>query len=133
MIKIDDKLINEIALSSRVSERKRLNYNFHKDYNESVQRLINVIQPGSIIKPHLHKKTFEVFVILKGKIRVIEYAKNGKIKETCVLEPNGKIKAVEIKSNILHSIEALEADSAVYIIMEGPYDEKEHKSEFSAH
>jgi cupin fold WbuC family metalloprotein len=128
MIKIDSKLLRGTALKSRISERKRANHNFHKEYGERVQRFINVIQPQSIIEPHLHKNTFEVFIALKGKIEVDTYTPDGKVKEKCVIEPGGKISGVEVKENEWHSIKALEPDSVVYIVMEGPYNPKEHKT-----
>jgi len=127
MIKLDNKLINRIASESRISKRKRMNYNFHKDYSAKVQRLINVVQPKSIVEPHKHEHTFEVFIALKGRIEITEYDNKGKVRETYVIEPNGDTKAVEVAANVYHSMKALEPDSVVYMVMEGPYNPKKHK------
>lgn len=128
MIKIDNKLIGEISVKSKTTERKRLNFNFHLHYSDRIQRFINVIQPESIIEPHLHTKTIEVFIALKGKIEIIEYDNKGYVKETCIIEPNGNVKDVEIKENVHHSLRAMKPDSVVYIVMQGHYDPKEHKT-----
>ena len=73
MIKISDKLIRQVAAKARNSKRKRLNYNFHKSYNEKVQRLLNVAYPGTYIRPHKHENPdkVEVFIILNGKVKII--------------------------------------------------------------
>ena len=127
MIKIDNGLIKKVSISSKKSQRKRLNYNFHSNEAEKIQRFINVIQPESIIEPHKHLSSFEVFIALCGRVKIIEYDNYGKIKESCIIEPNGKTRAVEIKKNSWHSLQALDKDSCVYIVMQGPYNHKNHK------
>ncbi len=127
MIPINLEIINKTAEKARESERKRYNYNFHKDKSDVIQRILNVVQPGSKVEPHMHDNKTEVFLALKGKIKIIEWNNNGELKESYVIEPNGENCGVEVQPKTWHSMEALEPDSAVYIAMTGPYDKKTHK------
>ena len=41
MLKITNRLISEVSKKAEISERKRSNYNFHRDYNDGIQRFLN--------------------------------------------------------------------------------------------
>ena len=124
---IDDKLIEETAKKSRESSRKRDVFRLHESDSAKVQRLINVVQPESEVKPHKHEDTDELFISLKGEIKVNEYDNQGIINKTCIISQNSHEIAVEIEAGTWHSLESLKPDSAVMIIMEGPYHEDSHK------
>ena len=51
--RIDQSLFDRIALSARQRERLRCNHNFHRE-SDLVQRFLNVLQPGTYVRPHRH-------------------------------------------------------------------------------
>ena len=124
MIKISDELIRQVAAKARNSKRKRLNYNFHKSYNEKVQRLLNVAYPGTYIRPHKHENPdkVEVFIILKGKVLIVEFSDKGKARDYCILDAKKGSRGVEIPARVWHSFICLEAGSCLYELKEGPYE-----------
>jgi cupin fold WbuC family metalloprotein len=61
-------LLDEVVTNSRHIPRQRQNYNFH-DLSEKVQRFVNVLQPGTYVRPHRHLRPdgvngFEFFVVI---------------------------------------------------------------------
>lgn len=51
--RLNQELLDNIANRARSSPRLRQNYNFH-ELSEKVQRFINVLQPGTYVRPHRH-------------------------------------------------------------------------------
>jgi len=125
MIKITDKFIEEVSQKAKSSPRKRINYNFHKSYGEAVQRLLNAAEPGTYIQPHKHEKPdkAEVFIILKGRVVIVEFDEKGKVVDHVILDPKGGAKAVEVPPRVWHSFIALRPSSVLYEVKEGPYNE----------
>ncbi len=126
---IDEELLNISINKSRASLRKRTNFNFHDTPNDPIQRMLNIIQPYSYIRPHRHinpDKT-EVFIILSGRAVVVEFDDNGNILDYFILDIAKKHYGVELSKRSWHTIIALEEDTVVYEIKEGPYIPLEDK------
>lgn len=122
MIKITDQLINDVSNKAKISKRKRCNYNFHNS-NDNIQRFINAIEPETYLRPHKHENPdkVEIFIILKGRVLVIEFDNNGNIVDYIILDSEKGEKGVEILPKTWHSFICMEEGSALYEIKEGPY------------
>jgi cupin fold WbuC family metalloprotein len=122
MIKIGLEAIDRVSVAAKNSARLRANMNYHKSYDESVQRLLNAIEPGTYVRPHKHENPdkVEVFILLKGKAMAIEYDDAGSIVDTTLLEISS-IRGVEISPRTWHSFIALEKGTVLYEIKEGPF------------
>lgn len=130
MIRIDKPLLDQVSLSARQSARKRMNYNFHKDYSDTLQRLLNAIEPGSYLRPHKHENPDkrEVFTVLRGKVLVVEFDPEGNIVDHMILEPSAGSFGAEIPEKTFHCILALEPGTVVYEIKDGPYSPIDDKN-----
>jgi cupin fold WbuC family metalloprotein len=124
MIKITDDFLEGLSEKARDLPRKRINHNLHKNYGETVQRLLNAAEPGTYIRPHKHEDPdkIEVFMILKGRIVVVEFDADGSIRDHAVLDRAGEISVAEVPPRTWHSFIALDSGSVVYEFKEGPYD-----------
>ncbi|MEI6124026.1 MAG: WbuC family cupin fold metalloprotein [Bacteroidota bacterium] len=124
MIRTDNKLLSEIVLQAKQSQRKRMNFNFHRNNDAILQRMLNALEPESYIRPHKHVNPDknEVFVVLQGKLLLVEFDDEGAICETVVLDSNLGNHAVEIPPNRFHTIISLESGSVAFEFKEGPYD-----------
>lgn len=129
MIKIDQSLIADLAEKARNSDRKRINFNFHKVPGDPLQRLLNVMQPGTYLQPHKHENPDkrEVFIALTGKFLALEFDEQGNIADSMILDPLKGIFAAEVSARTYHTIICLEPDSAIYELKDGPYDPKDDK------
>lgn len=130
MIKIDVSFIKPISDKAKKNERKRLNFNFHKSADDSLQRLINAIEPYSYIQPHKHENPDkrEVFFILKGRMAVVEFDDNGNILDHIVLDAEKGNYAVEIPEKTWHTIISLAIASVAYEFKDGPYSVDKDKN-----
>ncbi len=129
MIKIDQNLIAGLAGKASNSQRKRINLNFHKEASDPLQRLLNVMQPGTYLQPHKHENPDkrEVFIALTGKFLAVEFDEFGNITDSMLLDPANGYFAAEVAARTYHSIICLEPDSAIYELKDGPYDPADDK------
>jgi cupin fold WbuC family metalloprotein len=130
MIIITEDLLDETSDRARRSLRKRMNHNFHQRYDDPLQRLLNAVEPGTYLRPHKHEnpdKT-EIFIILRGKVLIIEFDDDGEIQGHVILDNKKGKRGVEIPPRVWHSFIALEEGSVLYEIKEGPYIENGAKS-----
>jgi len=124
MIRIDTPLLDSVSSQAKSLPRRRKNYNFHKEYTDNLQRLLNAMEPLSYIQPHKHEDPDkrEVFFALRGRILVIEFDENGKIIDHIILDPLKGVFGAEIPEKIFHTIISLESGTVAYEVKDGPYD-----------
>jgi cupin fold WbuC family metalloprotein len=97
-----------------------MNYNFHNDLNDKCQRLLNAMEPGTVMPIH-HHKVDEVFIVLSGSLRVLTYDDNKNVVEDILLDYNSGNFGVQIPANTWHSVEIEEEGTVIFEVKEGPY------------
>ena len=130
MIKINEEFIEETSTKAKISKRRRMNYNFHKEDSATLQRMLNAMEPDTYIQPHKHEDPdkVEAFFALRGRILVVEFDDEGNISDHIILDPlNGNFGA-EIAPRKWHSIISLEKNSVAYEVKDGPYNAKIDKN-----
>ncbi|HAH56525.1 MAG TPA: cupin fold metalloprotein, WbuC family [Bacteroidales bacterium] len=130
MIKIDHNLIESISLQAKQSPRKRMNHNFHSGPEDTLQRMLNAMEPGTYIQPHKHENPDkrEVFFALKGTLCIVEFEDDGRVRDYTLLTPGGHCSGAEIPERTFHTVVSLEPGSVAYEIKNGPYVPIEDKN-----
>jgi cupin fold WbuC family metalloprotein len=125
---IDETLAASTRAAAAASPRRRANFRFHA-LEEPVQRMVNAIEPDSYVRPHKHEDPdkVEVFLALTGAAVVVAYNDAGTPRDHAVIRAGGPVWGVEIPPRTWHSLIAIEAGSAFYEVIEGPYEETRHK------
>jgi len=123
--RLNQELLDSIALKARSSSRLRQNYNFHNPA-EKVQRFINVLQPGTYVRPHCHHRDpevngFEFFLVLQGALGMIILDEQGQVIQYERVSADGPTQAVELTEGTYHTLIALAPNTAILELKEGPY------------
>ncbi len=129
MIKINQRLIEPIVKESQDSPRKRKNFNFHPNADDHMHRMIHASNKGTYVQPHKHEnpdKT-EAFIILRGRVLVIEFNDEGEIVDHIIMDSNIENYGVEIPPRVWHSLITLENESVFYEVKNGPWDPSDDK------
>ncbi|MEI6747588.1 MAG: WbuC family cupin fold metalloprotein [Bacteroidales bacterium] len=123
MIKIDQRLTSKITELATASPRRRKNYNFHRFPEDTLQRLINAMEPGTYVHPHKHENPDkrEAFLVLTGTLLVVEFDDAGNITDHIILNRNLGNFGTEIAERTYHTIISLEKGSIAYEAKDGPY------------
>ncbi len=129
MIAINNELLFALSDEAASSKRKRKNYNFHKEPQARIQRMLNAMEPGTYVRPHKHEDPdkLEVFFCIKGRIAVIEWTDQGEIIRIEILDPLLGNYGVEVPARTWHSLVSLEAGSVAWEVKDGPYDPADDK------
>ncbi len=117
---IDDTLLGEVCAQAQASPRLRMNYNFHTDLNDKCQRLLNAMEPGTVMPIH-HHKVAEMYIVIKGKLEVQSFDDDGKVLERIVLAPAEGRYGIQIPPNTWHSLIVKEKDTVIFEVKEGPF------------
>jgi len=130
MIKINSRLLDETSARAKVSPRRRMNHNFHKEPADTLQRLLNAMEPYSYIQPHKHENPDkrEAFFSLRGRIAVIEFDETGNMTDYTLLDPSKGNYGAEIPERTFHTIIALDPNTVAYEIKDGPYNPDDDKN-----
>ena len=117
---IDKYLLDEVASKARASERLRMNYNLHESLEDSVQRMLNALEPGTVLPIHRHQHTAETYALLRGRIDVMFYDERGTEVQRFELDPTRGAYGVHIPAGQWHTLEVHES-AVILEVKEGPY------------
>ena len=117
---VNQELLDKVVDEAKASPRLRMNYNFHTDLGDKCQRLLNALEPGTIMPIH-HHKVDEMWMILQGKLKVTIHNDKGDVIEDHILSPKERQYGVQIPANTWHSLECLESGTVIFEVKEGPY------------
>lgn len=123
MIVIDRQLTSTVSGEAKSSPRLRKNYNFHTDYADPVNRMLNAFEPGTYVRPHKHESPdkCEVFIVLSGRALVLRFDDGGTVIGHAVLDRDRGVYGVEFGPREWHSIASLEPGTVLYEAKPGPY------------
>lgn len=124
--RLDQPLFERLAGEALALPRRRRNHNLHAE-SDPVQRFLNVLQPGTYIRPHRHRRRregagFECFVVLQGAIGLLLFDEGGTVRQRELLQAGGPLQGIELAEGIAHTLVALQPDSVMLEIKEGPYE-----------
>jgi cupin fold WbuC family metalloprotein len=118
--------MQSVAQQARTSPRLRQNHNFHQP-SERVQRFLNVLQPGTYVRPHCHRRPdgvngFEFFLVLQGDLGLLILNEQGEIIQTERVQAQGDLRGIELPANTYHTLVAIAPDTTILELKEGPYN-----------
>ena len=118
---INKELLDEIIRQAKESPRLRMNYNLHDNLDAKAQKLLNALEPGTILPIHRHPNTTETYLLLRGKLNVILYNDKKEVLETMHLDTANGNYGLDIPAGQWHSIEVLESGTVILEVKDGPY------------
>lgn len=118
---IDNKLSDELTDQAKENPRLRQAMDLRNSQEDQSQRMLNALEPGTVMPIHRHHASSETVVILRGRIRWIFYDDNGQETERVVLDANGEPRMLNVEKDRWHSLECLESGSVLYESKDGPY------------
>lgn len=120
-MKITQAILDNLTEQAKASPRLRMNMDLRNGPGDSSQRMLNAMEPGTVLPIHRHHGSSETVVILRGKIRWIFYDENGVETERVVLDANGDLQMLNVEKDRWHSLECLESGSVLFESKDGAY------------
>ena len=122
-MKITQTVLDELTAKAKESPRLRMNLDLRNSSEDTSQRMLNAIEPGSPLPIHRHQKTSETIVCLRGRLVEEFYDDLERIcTERIELSPNGPIVALNIPAGQWHTVRALESGTVILEMKNGKYE-----------
>ena len=118
---IDEKLLDSVTAKAKESDRLRMNFNFHESLDAKAQRLLNALEPGTLLPIHRHRHTAETYIVLRGAIKVLFYNDDRVLTDEFMVNPLEGVYGVHIPKGQWHTLEVLECSTMIFEVKDGPY------------
>lgn len=116
---IDQSLLDSLTAQAKASPRLRMNMDLRNSSEDKSQRMLNAIEPGTIMPIHRHRSSSETCICLRGHFEENFYDENGNLTETIDMVPGGVVLNIEVGQ--WHNLKSLESGTVLFEAKDGPY------------
>ncbi len=120
-MKITHELLDSLSAKAQASPRLRMNFDLRNSPEDGSQRMLNALEPGTVLPIHRHRATSETVVILRGRIQWVFYDGDGNETERVTLDADGDLRMLNVERDRWHSLVCLESGSVLFESKDGPY------------
>ncbi len=122
-ISINSVLLDSLTEQAKASPRLRMNLDLRNSSADTSQRMLNAVEPGSVIPIHRHQKTSETVVVLRGRVVEEFYDDLERIcSATYEVSPCGPVCALNIPAGTWHTLRSLESGTVILEMKDGAYE-----------
>lgn len=119
---LDAALFDQLTVLAKESPRLRQNYDLRDSSEDESQRMLNAIEPGTVIPIHRHTMTSEDVVILRGRAEEVFYDNTGKETGRYLLVPGSDTPAIHVPIGQYHTCQSLESGTVILEFKNTKYD-----------
>ncbi len=116
---IDKALLDSLSQQAKESPRLRMSYDLRNSAADGSQRMLNALEPGTVMPIHRHRASSETCVCVRGHFEEYFYDENGKLTETIDMVPGGNV--LNIEKGQWHSLRCLESGTVLLECKDGAY------------
>ena len=118
---IDNNILDSLTVQAKASPRQRMAMDLRNSPEDGSQRMLNALEPGTVMPIHRHLESSESVVLLRGKIKWIFYDEEGNETESVILDANGEPRMLNAEKGRWHSLVCLESGSVIFECKNGTY------------
>lgn len=122
MILFNEELLDKLTAQAKASPRLRATLDLRTTPNDSSQRVLNAMEPGTIVPIHRHTKSTEVVVMVRGKLKETLYNENGEITSSFIAEAGGENCGFSLPVGQWHTAECLTEGTIFCECKDGAYE-----------
>lgn len=127
-MKIDTSLLYTLSAQAKANPRLRQAYDLRTTPEDNSQRILNAMEPGTILPIHRHRGSTETVVVLRGKIRQNFYDENGQLTESFEVSAGSsstgspQVVGFSVELGRWHNTECLESGTVILECKDGRYE-----------
>ena len=133
---IDNKVLDNLSAQAKENPRLRQAMDLRNSPEDLSQRMLNALEPGTVMPIHRHHASSETVVILRGKVKWVFFDDNDNLRsasplgsaknpneptEEVILDANGEVRMINVERDRWHSLVCLEEGSVLYESKNGAY------------
>ena len=97
-----------------------MNFDLRNSPEDKSQRMLNAIEPGTVLPIHRHRFSSETVVCLRGHFEEYFYDSAGRLMETIDMVPGGKV--INIPIGQWHNLKSLESGTVLLEVKDGAWE-----------
>lgn len=121
IMRIDTTLLDSITAEAVQSPRLRMSRDMRNSPADQSQRMLNALEPGTVVDIHRHQASSEICIVLRGEAEEIFYDENGNETERVRMKPASDCSAVCIEKGRWHRLISLAPGTVIFECKDGSY------------
>ena len=117
---IEQYILDDLTAQAKASPRLRMNLDLRNSPSDGSQRMLNAIEPGTVMPIHRHRTSSETVVCIRGHFEEYFYDESGALVEVVDMVPGGVVLNVPIGQ--WHSLKSLESGTVLLECKDGAYE-----------
>ena len=117
---IDNHILDELTARAKESPRLRMNLDLRNSADDRSQRMLNAIEPGTVMPIHRHRTTSETVVCLRGHFEEYFFDVSGGRTLVVDMVPGGVV--LNIPAGVWHSLKSLESGTVLLECKDGAWE-----------
>lgn len=126
-MKFSQSELDRLSEKAQHSERLRANLDLRTDAHDQSQRMLNALEPGTVLPVHRHRNSAETLVMVRGSLKELLYDDEGRLTDSFVMEAGGEFTVLQIEKGQWHSLECLETGTVIFEAKDRAYNPLEAK------
>ena len=120
-MKIDNQLLDTLSAQAKANPRLRQAFDLRTTPEDQSQRILNAVEPGTILPIHRHRGSTETIIVLRGKVVQHYYNNAGEKTASFELAPGSAQVGMSVPVGQWHALESLEEGSVIFECKDGAY------------
>ena len=117
---IDQHILDSLTARAKASPRLRMNMDLRNSPDDQSQRMLNAIEPETVLPIHRHRASSETVVCLRGHFEEYFYDADGKLTDVIDMVPGGTL--INIPAGQWHNLKSLESGTVLLECKDGAYE-----------
>ena len=119
---LDTNLLDALTAQAKASPRLRMNFDLRNSPNDQSQRMLNALEPGTVMPIHRHRHSSETVVVLRGKVKWVYYNDKKEVTDTFIVAPGSDLVGLSVPMGQWHSLECLETGTVIFESKNGAFE-----------
>ena len=120
MMVIDKEVLDNLTSQAKASPRLRMNLDLRNSAEDGSQRMLNAIEPGTVMPIHRHRFSSETVVCIRGHFEEYFFDEAGNLTDTFDMFPGGIV--LNVPAGQWHSLKSLESGTVLFECKDGAYE-----------
>ena len=118
-MKITQAILDDLTAKAKASPRLRMNLDLRNSADDQSQRMLNALEPGTVMPIHRHLASSETCICIRGHFEEYFYDEQGNLTDTIDMVPGGVV--LNIEKGQWHSLKCLESGTVLFEAKDGAY------------
>ncbi|MBR3490814.1 MAG: WbuC family cupin fold metalloprotein [Bacteroidales bacterium] len=122
MMLLNNNLLDALSDQAKASPRLRMNLDLRNSPADQSQRMLNALEPGTVMPIHRHRNSSETVTVLRGKVKWLYYNDKGELTHIFLVAPGTDLVGLCVPMGQWHSLECLESGTVILETKDGAWE-----------